>query len=76
MAKQLRVGRFYLLPDGTPFQLLAIRERYGMRYGKVPIGETDADGIIPLENWLVHEDVLRRCPVIEPLWTLAPDKDN
>jgi hypothetical protein len=37
---------------------------YNNRLGKVQAGPKTPDGIIPLENEIVPEEVLRRCPLI------------
>jgi hypothetical protein len=56
--------RFYRLPDGRPFLLIGKWDGQGNRLGKVQAGSVTSDGIIPLDNEVVQEEVLRRCPLI------------
>ena len=62
--QRLRTGRFFRLPDGQAFLLLGKWDSHGNRWGKVQAGPMTTDGIIPLRNEIVPEEVLRRCPVI------------
>jgi hypothetical protein len=61
---RLYKGRFYRLPDGQAFLLLGKWDSHGKRWGKVQAGPMTSDGVIPLRNEIVPEEVLRRCPVI------------
>jgi hypothetical protein len=62
--QRLHKGRFYRLPDGQAFLLLGKWDSHGNRWGKVQVGAMTSDGMIPLRNEIVPEEVLRRCPVI------------
>jgi hypothetical protein len=62
--QRLHKGRFYRLPDGQAFLLLGKWDSHGNRWGKVQTGAMTLDGVIPLRNEIVPEEVLRRCPVI------------
>lgn len=63
--RRLFNGRFYRLPDGRAFYLLGKWDHHGNRLGKVQAGPPLPDGMIPVANVIVHEDVLRRCPLVE-----------
>src|SRR5262249_745143 len=62
--QRLYNGRFYRLLDGRAFLLLDKWDMHGNRWGKVQAGPEATDGIIPLANEIVPEEVLRRCPLI------------
>jgi hypothetical protein len=62
--RRLQTRRFYRLPDGRAFLLIGKWDAEGNRWGKVQAGPESQDGFIPLENEIVPEEVLRRCPLI------------